>query len=188
MENDVIDFLEQSNFIEDVRDGLDQSVKAWQYIIKKKEMTCWDILQTHKILMYKQGMKRKDRGYWRSHNVMLTRKEIVGVDGDHILSRQVKIRDIGVPWKKVADEMLLWVRSLNGSLTEKYLETEEHKAGACIALHISFENIHPFADGNGRMGRILLNWQRTKMGLPILVIREEDRQKYYQLFKDKIKT
>ena len=49
--------------------------------------------------------------------------------------------------------------------------------------HIEFEHIHPFADGNGRTGRILLNLQRVKAGLPILIIHEgEEQQEYYQWF------
>lgn len=51
------------------------------------------------------------------------------------------------------------------------------------AAHVRFETIHPFVDGNGRIGRMLLNWQRVKSGLPILVIWEKDRQEYYKWFK-----
>lgn len=49
--------------------------------------------------------------------------------------------------------------------------------------HVAFEWIHPFADGNGRTGRILMNYQRIKNGLPILVIHEGDeQQEYYKWF------
>jgi len=51
--------------------------------------------------------------------------------------------------------------------------------------HIQFENIHPFQDGNGRVGRILMNIQRLKMGLPILIIHEgKEQMEYYSWFKD----
>jgi Fic family protein len=51
--------------------------------------------------------------------------------------------------------------------------------------HIRFEYIHPFADGNGRTGRILMNIQRLKIGLPILIIKEKEKFKYYEWFKEK---
>lgn len=51
--------------------------------------------------------------------------------------------------------------------------------------HIQFENIHPFIDGNGRVGRILMNIQRLKIGLPILIIHEgKEQMEYYKWFKD----
>ena len=45
--------------------------------------------------------------------------------------------------------------------------------------HVEFEKIHPFEDGNGRTGRILMNWQRVKNDLPLLVIHEGDEQMSY---------
>lgn len=36
--------------------------------------------------------------------------------------------------------------------------------------HVFFEKCHPFIDGNGRIGRILMNWHRQRIGLPILDI------------------
>lgn len=50
--------------------------------------------------------------------------------------------------------------------------------------HIFFEKIHPFEDGNGRVGRILMNIQRLNAGLPLLIIHEgEEQMEYYKWFK-----
>lgn len=54
--------------------------------------------------------------------------------------------------------------------------------------HIEFEKIHPFEDGNGRVGRIIMNIQRIAIGLPILIIHEgKEQQEYYKWFKEKKK-
>lgn len=50
--------------------------------------------------------------------------------------------------------------------------------------HIEYEAIHPFEDGNGRTGRIFLNWQRLQNDLPLLIIHEgEEQHEYYKWFQ-----
>lgn len=46
-------------------------------------------------------------------------------------------------------------------------------------LHIIFVGVHPFIDGNGRTARLLLNLELMKNGYPPIVIRTENRHKYY---------
>jgi Fic family protein len=51
------------------------------------------------------------------------------------------------------------------------------------ATHIQFEKVHSFEDGNGRVGRILYNTHRLKLGLPLHIIYEKDKYEYYRWFK-----
>ena len=50
--------------------------------------------------------------------------------------------------------------------------------GSCLSS-LQFENIHPFADGNGRVGRTLMNYYLMLHDLPPAVIYEEDKETYY---------
>lgn len=58
-------------------------------------------------------------------------------------------------------------------------------------FHLDFETIHPFCDGNGRMGRVLINYQLGKIGFPNVIIRDKEKPTYYRAFaeyKDSKKT
>ena len=69
---------------------------------------------------------------------------------------------------------------INELLREPAPKTEEE----IKQWHIKFEEIHPFEDGNGRSGRILMNWQRVSNGLPLLIIHTgEEQLTYYKWFR-----
>lgn len=50
--------------------------------------------------------------------------------------------------------------------------------------HIEFEKIYPFEDGNGRTGRILINYELIKNNFPPVVISKDDRVKYFEFIRN----
>lgn len=154
MEPNEIDFLEESNYIEGVRDGLEQSVKAWAYAKTVKEMTHKAILKIHKVLM-KGRLEPKYLGHYR--------RQPVWIGGHEALSYHNL---------ETALNALLYYLNLDELPTEYAIKQ----------YHVMFENIHPFIDGNGRVGRILYNWQRIKHGYPIHVIKSSESYDYYKWF------
>ncbi len=79
-------------------------------------------------------------------------------------------------------------KEINGSL-EKMLS--EHNATSheniirrIARLHLAFEYLHPFNDGNGRIGRVINNYLLIREGFVPINIKFIDRKKYYDAFKE----
>ena len=59
-------------------------------------------------------------------------------------------------------------------------ESEDEKLLAILDTHIQFERIHPFSDGNGRTGRMVLNYSLLQQGFPPLIIEKETKAEYIE--------
>lgn len=87
---------------------------------------------------------------------------------DYVTGRE----EIGTAPEEVADEVR--------ELLEELRDVEpENALTAAAYFHAKFENIHPFADGNGRTGRLAMNYLLVLHGHPPIIIHEEDRKGYY---------
>ena len=81
------------------------------------------------------------------------------------------------------------VSGLMADLTHWLQQTNDHPLIASSVFHYEFEFIHPFTDGNGRMGRlwqtlILSNWHPLFLSLPLESVIKDHQQQYYQALEE----
>ena len=69
-------------------------------------------------------------------------------------------------------------------LMKRYQESDEHIVLRLAKFHIEFEGIHPFINGNGRTGRLLVNLELMKAGYPPINIKFTYRINYYLAFDE----
>jgi Fic family protein len=72
---------------------------------------------------------------------------------------------------------------LMDELIEKTAESRKHPIETTSFLHHRFVEIHPFSDGNGRVARLLTNMYLIARDYPPVVLKKEDRGKYYKFLK-----
>lgn len=81
-------------------------------------------------------------------------------------------------WPEVPALLGDWVGSAS-----KLRSAEEPLPEALARLHVEFERIHPFLDGNGRTGRLITNLLLIRLGYPPAIIRKAERAKYLRALR-----
>lgn len=100
---------------------------------------------------------------------------------DRGVYRRVPVRIMGAAHEPVQPYLIIPKME---ELLERYKSSEEDIVTKMARFHIEFEGIHPFIDGNGRTGRLLVNLELMKAGFPPIDIKFTDRLKYYQAFDE----
>jgi Fic family protein len=123
---------------------------------KKAELSESVIKQIHTLVL---ADKPQDRGIYRKIPV-----KIMGAS--HTPPQPYLI-------KQEMEKLLADYKSCEGNIIRKV-----------AIFHLRFEGIHPFIDGNGRTGRLLVNLELMKAGYSPIDIKSKDRKKYYDAFEE----
>lgn len=119
---------------------------------KRKDLTKRELLNIHALIL----KKIDDSNAGRFRNVAV---RIRGVN--IILPNPLKVPEL-------MDDFLVWLHSKNN----------DHPAKIAADAHFKLVSIHPFADGNGRTARLLMNLLLMQKGYPPALVRKEDRDFY----------
>ncbi len=100
---------------------------------------------------------------------------------DRGVYRRVPVRIMGAQHEPVQPYL---IEPKMEQLLRDYNDSNEHIVTKLARFHIEFEGVHPFIDGNGRTGRLLVNLELMKAGYPPIDIKFIDRLSYYNAFDE----
>lgn len=136
--------------------------EAYEYVERlvkgQKTLSAYEICSIHSLVL---ADRPEDRGRWR----------------------RVPVRIMGA---SVEPPQPYLIEPMVGELLNDYsmVMTRLHIVERVSLFHLRFESIHPFVDGNGRTGRLLLNMQLMQAGYPPINVKFADRKRYYDAFED----
>lgn len=160
--------IHQSNLIEDIDDPLADAVGlgAWAWLNAQDQVDPFVIQTTHLIATATQrDLDWQQRGKWRRAGVQVGGRVAPG-------------------WLLVPNLILDWCEDLRTAVVTALALGEVQEQHSPRALHVAFEKIHPFIDGNGRTGRLLMWWHEERIGRQPTLLTAEDRWLYYDWFRE----
>jgi Fic family protein len=84
---------------------------------------------------------------------------------------------IGAPPEKVESLINDLLMAYSSDHTKYFLDK-------IAGFHLGLESVHPFNDGNGRIGRILINFQLSGLGFPNIIVKNKGKLEYYLSFNE----
>ena len=121
---------------------------------KNEDFSQWQIKNIHGLVL--KGINYEYAGRYRNEKVIIA-------GATHIPPEPMMI-------KEHMDNLMDWYNNEAQNM---------HPIERSALLHVIFVGIHPFVDGNGRTSRLLLNLELMKEGYPPVIIRNENRIRYY---------
>ena len=127
-------------------------------VAKEKELSIDMILLLHKMLL--SNIRNDVAGRFRKNDEWVRVSNHIAPDPKFVISM---VEDMLIKYNSASNENII---------------------SRIALLHLAFENIHPFVDGNGRIGRVVNNYMLTREGYVPINIKFIDRRLYYEAFKE----
>lgn len=184
-ESEVTEQVYNSNAIENSTLTLEETDKILRQIDLDRFINERELFEAKNLARVVEYIEHKALEAELDKNVMLLlHKMLISNIRDEIAGRFRNESE----WVRVGSHIAADPSHIGGMLSEMlttyFTSSQEHIVKRIARFHLTFENIHPFVDGNGRIGRVLNNYQLIRAGHVPINIKFIDRAKYYDAFAE----
>lgn len=180
---EIPEMVYNSNAIENSTLTLEDTEKILAGSSLDRKVSMREIFEAKNLAKITENLLEKNTTHLTIKLILNLHKTLLMQIDDHIVGR---FRS-GKEWVRFGNHLGAnpqFVPTLMQELVNGY---NQNKIGyfldAIAHFHAEFETIHPFVDGNGRMGRVLINLQLMNAGLPPIIIQNKNKHSaYYSLF------
>ena len=184
-EAEVADQVYNSNAIENSTLSLEETEKILLAIDLDRFISEREIFEAKNLARVVSYIDKRSKEQELTLDVMLSlHKMLIGNIRDDIAGRFRKGDERVRVGSHIAPAAKEIVEMLENMLNDYNAANHEHIIKRITRLHLTFEFVHPFIDGNGRIGRVINNYLLIREGFVPINIKFIDRKKYYDAFKE----
>ena len=180
---EIPEMVYNSNAIENSTLTLEDTEKILSGGILERKVNVREVYEAKNLAKLTETLLKKNKSKFNIKLILSLHKTLLTHIDDKIAGRF----RIGKEWVRVGNHLGAnpqFVPTLMQELVNNYNQNKTSYFLNSIAhFHAEFDTIHPFVDGNGRMGRVLINLQLINAGLPPIIIQNKSKHtEYYPLF------
>jgi len=180
---EIPEMVYNSNAIENSTLSLEDTEKILSGGSLGRKVTIREVFEARNLAKLTETLLEKNKSKLSTKLILSLHKTLLTDIDDNIAGRFRRDKE----WVRVGNHLGAnpqFVATLVHELVGQYNQNKISYFLDVIAhFHAEFETIHPFDDGNGRMGRVLINLQLMNIGLPPIIIQNKSKlTEYYPLF------
>lgn len=184
-EAELPELVYNSNAIENSTLTLKETEKILQEQEVMRDISVRELFEAKNLARVSEYLRSKPNYELSIESILLLHQMLISGIDDSIAGRLRSQNEYVRVGSHVAPDPEQLQRLLENLLLEYRVDLDTYFLEKISRFHLEFERIHPFCDGNGRIGRLLINIQLAQLGLPSVIIRNKGKQKeYYPAFSE----
>jgi len=178
-EAEVPELVYNSNAIENSTLTLQETERILLELEVARNVSVRELFEAKNLARVTEYIRNKRDVVLTKENVLLLHKMLIGGINDDIAGRFRAEHEYVRVGTHIASAPEHIERLLGNLLADYESSHDEYFLDRISRFHLEFERIHPFVDGNGRIGRVLINLQLMLHGYPSTIIRNKGKRDYY---------